>query len=156
MDSIKIDKLYPFKNINGHYCSFEKVPTDFPVSTVSYHTQDSLFIYLNTFITNYLNVLKTSIVDKVYKRGVYNVSKETLLEFYVNPHKVIKFRDVLKLKFNSDAFFKKGTEVKMTVSLTGMWFGESSFGPYLAIDYIEPIKRKAMFIAGDSDSDPEI
>ena len=158
MDSIKIDKLYPFKNINGRYTSFEKVFIDFPLSIVSYHANNNLFIYLNTFTTDFSNNLKESLIKKVYNRGVYQASIETLSEFYVNPHKVIKFRDVLKLKWVNGDFLKKGTRVKMTVCISGMWFSEASFGPYLSIETIEVIENvhKSLFITDSSDSDIEI
>jgi len=158
MENLKINKLYPFKNINGKYTTFdEKVLTDLPVSTVSYHSNSNLFIFLNTFTTKFANDLKETLIKKVHQRGVYQVSKETLSEFYVNPHKTIKFRDVLKLKADPELeFLKKGTRVKITLALTGMWFSEVSFGPYISIDSIEIIKNKSLFIPDDTDSDLEI
>jgi len=156
MDSIKIDKLYPFKNISGKHTSFESVHIDLGVSTVSYYTASNLYLFLNTFTTKFTNDLKETLIKKVYNRGVYNVSKETLSEFYVNPHKVIKLCDVLKLRIVDQDFLKKGTQVKIIVKISGMWFGDASFGPYLNIESLEVINfNKSLFIEPDS-SDSEL
>ena len=157
MDSIKINKLYPFKNINGKYTSFEPITIEFPVSTVSYYTEQNLYLYTNTFITKFANDLKEILVNKVYNKGVYSVSKGTLSEFYVNPLKVIKLSDVFKLRITDQDFLKKGTKVKISMKITGMWFGESSFGPYLNVDSLEVIttKPESHFIDDSSDSEPE-
>jgi len=157
MDSIKINKLYTFKNINGKYTSFEPVTIEFPVSTVSYYTEQNLYLYTNTFITKFASDLKENLVKKVYNKGVYQVSKETLSEFYVNPLKVIKLSDVFKLRITDQDFLKKGTKVKISLNVTGMWFGESSFGPYLNAGNIEVIttKPESHFIDDSSDSEPE-
>ena len=156
MDTIKIGKLFPFKNINGKYTSFDKILIEFPISTVSYHSGDNLFIYLNTFTSKFVSDLKETLIKQVYDRGVYKVSKQTLSEFYVNPHKNIKYRDVLKLKNYNQEFLKKGTRIKITTAITGMWFSENSFGPYISIDSLEVITQKSLFIEDSSDSDPEI
>jgi hypothetical protein len=157
MDSIKINKLYPFKNINGQYTSFEPITIEFPVSTVSYYTEQNLYLYTNSFITKFANDLKETLVKKVYNKGVYPGSKETLSEFYVNPLKVIKLADVFKLRIMDQDFLKKGTKVKISVKVTGMWFGESSFGPYINVDNLEVItvKPESHFIDDSSDSEPE-
>ena len=159
MESIKIGKLYTFKNINGKYCTFEnKVLIPFSESIVSYHTESFLFIYLNTFITQFVKNLKETIVEKVYKRSIYSCSKETLNEFYVNPHKIIKFCDILKLKLTKESsFLKKGTRVSLVIAFTGIWFGETSFGPYLSVETVDVVSPKSLFISdSDSDSDSEI
>jgi hypothetical protein len=156
MESLKIGKISSFKNINGRYTSFEPIIIDFPVSTVSYHLDENLFIYLNTFTTKFVNDLKQTLVNKVHERNIYKVSKETLSEFYVNPHKNIKYRDVLKLKNYNEGFLKKGTRVKLNVAITGLWFSEASFGPYISIHTLEVIMHKPLFIQSDSDSDVEI
>ena len=158
MDSIKIDKIYPFKNINGKYTSFEPVNIQFPISTVSYYTNNNLFLYANPFITKFANDLKETLIKKVYTRGVYSVSKETLGEFYVNPLKLIKLNDVFKLRIVDQEFLKKGTQVKINVKITGMWFGESSFGAYLNVDSLEVItvQSESHFIDDSSDSEPEL
>jgi hypothetical protein len=159
MDSIKIDKLYPFKNIKGKYTSFaEPVQIEFPVSNVSYYTDSNLYIYANTFIHSFANDLKETLVKKVYNRGVYQgVSKETLSEFYVNPLKVIKLHDVFKVRIANQNFLKKGTPVKMNLKITGMWFGESSFGVYINVESLEviTIQSESHFINDSSDSEPE-
>lgn len=155
-ESIKINKIHSFKNINGRYVSFDPVIFEFPVSTVSYHLDENLFIYLNTYTIKLVDDLKKTIINKVYERGVYSVSKETLSAFYVNPHKVIKYRDVIKLKNYNQEFLKKGTHVKVSIAITGLWFSESSFGPYISINTLEVIHHKPLFIPDDSDSDVEI
>jgi hypothetical protein len=156
MENLKIGKISSFKNINGKYTSFEPIIIDFPISTVSYHLDENLFIYLNTFTTKFVNDLKQTLVNKVYEQGIYKVSKETLSEFYVNPHKNIKYRDVLKLKNYNEGFLKKGTRVKLNVAITGLWFSEASFGPYISIHTLEVIVHKPLFIQSDSDTDLEI
>ena len=157
MESIKIGKLFSFKNrLDGKYCTFEKVIIPFSESIVSYHTDSFLFIYLNAFITQFLKNLKETIVGKVNKRGIYSCSKETLNEFYVNPHKVIKFCDVLKLKLTKETpFLKKGTRVSLNIAFTGIWFSETSFGPYLSVETVEVVSPKSLFISEDDDSDSE-
>jgi len=156
MENLKIGKISSFKNINGKYTSFEPIIIDFPISTVSYHLDENLFIYLNTFTTKFVNDLKQTLVNKVHEQGIYKVSKETLSEFYVNPHKNIKYRDVLKLKNYNEGFLKKGTRVKLNVAITGLWFSEASFGPYISIHTLEVIVHKPLFIQSDSDTDLEI
>ena len=157
MDSIKINKLYPFKNINGHYTSFEPITIDIPVSTVSYYTEQNLYLYANSFITKFANDLKENLVKKVHNKGIYPGSKEALSEFYVNPLKMIKLSDVFKLRIMDQDFLKKGTKVKISVKVTGMWFGESSFGPYINVNSLEVIniKPESQFIEDSSDSEPE-
>ena len=159
MDSIKINKLYPFKNINGKYTSFEPVTIEFPASTVSYYTEQNLYLYANSFITKFASDLKETLVNKVYNKGVYSVSKNTLYEFYVNPLKTVKLSEVFKLRITDQEFIKKGTKVKISLKVTGMWFGEASFGPYLNVDTLEviTIKPESHFIEDldSSDSEPE-
>ena len=154
-ESVRIDKLFPFKNIKGRYCSFEPVIIEFPISTVSYYTQNNLFIYTNKFITSFANDLKELLVKKVFDRNVYSVTKEVLSDFYVNPLKVIKLCEVLKLRVVDQDFLKKGTQVKMVIKITGMWFGDASFGAYIVIDHLDVIDNKSHFIEA-SDSDEEL
>lgn len=159
MDSIKINKLYPFKNINGKYTSFDPVTIEFPISTVSYYTEQNLYLYTNNFITKFANDLKETLVKKVHAKGVYSASKESLSEFYVNPLKVIKLAEVFKLRIFDQDFLKKGTKVKISIKVTGMWFGEASFGAYINVETLEVItvKPESHFIEepDSSDSEPE-
>ena len=93
-----------------------------------------------------------------YKK-IYNVSKETLGEFYVSPIKLIKNKEFIKLKLIHSELktVSKGMRVKCKVHISGMWFSESSFGCYfnvLNLEIIENVK-KPLFLE-DSESEIEI
>ena len=86
---------------------------------------------------------------------------ETLTDCYCNPHKITQintvYTDLLKMKINCETTenLSKGTKVNLSVHISGMWFGESSYGPYfniIAINVIEVPKKEFMFL---DDSDDE-
>ena len=85
---------------------------------------------------------------------------ETLTDCYCNPHKITQvntvYTDLLKMKINCEGeSLLKGTKVNLSVHISGMWFSESSYGPYfnvIGIDVINVPKKELIFL---DDSDDE-
>jgi hypothetical protein len=169
-ENIVLSKLYPFKNTDGQYCFInyrggdtKEVMIDNNNSEVAYDTKNGIvmlninqkgFTNIPSFFS-FLDKLKENLINLVYEKGVYgNISLQTLSEFYVSPHKVSKNgKDLLKCKCNG--LFDRKTKVKVSIHISGMWFGQSSFGPYFTITQIEKIQNVCL-IKEDSDSDTEI
>ena len=171
MDSIdfstfSLSKLRDFKTINGKFCFINpSLTVDFPVSTVKYdvnfeENKPTLVVnFTNKYLISFTESLKSRVIDLVYNKKIYNVSKETLNEFYVSPVKLIKNKEFIKLKmiFREIKTVSKGMRVKPKVHVSGMWFSESSFGCYFNVvnlDLIENVK-KPLFLE-DSESEIEI
>jgi len=170
-EHITISKPKPFKNINGKYCFInyqnDKLLIDLPVSTVTFDVnlkfdKPNLFINLaNPMLMSFNESLKKTLVQLVYNAGIYTYTHEILTDFYVNPHKVVhskkKFSDTLKLKLAAPVELCRGNQIKGTVHVSGMWFSENSFGPYLNITDVEVVNTpiKSFFIE-ESDSEIEM
>ena len=170
-DNVTISKAKPFKNINGKYCFInyqgDKLLIDLPVSTVTFDVnlsfdKPNIFINLtNPVLSSFNDNLKQTLVKLVYNAGIYTYSHDALTDFYVNPHKTAqskkKFTDTLKLKLATPVELCRGNQIKGTLHVSGMWFSENSFGPYLNITDIEVVNTpvKSLFLE-ESDSEVEM
>jgi hypothetical protein len=165
-EKITISKAYNFKNINGKYCHINYLDNylEFDLNAaVAFNVnfnypKPNLFIYLNKNTTTFNKNIKDTLVKLVEaeSRTIFgkNLDSTVLSEFYCDPHKNIqkgkKFLDVLKLKINCAGINElfRNTRVNLKVHISGMWFSENSFGPYLNVTEIEVLENlhKSLFI----------
>ena len=158
MDSVRLSKLYPFKNIDGKYCFINgDLYLDLPETEVVYDSNgSSIMLQLPEQTISFLENVKQVLVGLVYEKYIFgNISLDCLSEFYVSPHKKSKNgKNMVKCKCKT--IFQRKTKVKVKIHISGMWFGEKSFGPYFTVDTIEPRPTKCLISTEDSDSDSEI
>ena len=157
MDNLRLSKLYPFKNIDGKYCFINgDLYLDIPETEVIYDSNgSSILLHLPESVIPFLQNVKESLIGLVYEKYIFgNTSLDCLSEFYVSPHKKSKNgKNMLKCKCKT--VFEKKTKVNVKIHISGMWFGEKSFGPYFVVEKIEQRTPKCL-INTDSDSDSEI
>jgi hypothetical protein len=166
---IKKDALKCYINYNDK----DKLDVEFPISSVtfnvdfSYNRPNLSINLIDHELIEFNSKLQNLIVENVFKNSkkIYGTqrTREALQELYCNPQKFApagkKYYDLLQLKINKNMVktdsLSKGDKVKLTVQVSGLWFSETSFGPYLNVISIEKdIKKKIEFV--DSDSDTEI
>jgi len=171
-DQIRISKVHNFKVNKGKYC-FINYPNKLIVDvsgTIAFdvdysYNRPNIFININKETLDFVNDIKTSLVKNVHMsvKDIFGTYKtiETLTDCYCNPHKITQintvYTDLLKMKINCETTenLSKGTKVNVSVHISGMWFGESSYGPYfniIAINAVEVPKKEFMFL---DDSDDE-
>jgi hypothetical protein len=170
-DHISLSKKCPFKNISGYYCFINyydsRLIIDLPESNVVFdvnttYTKPNLFIELNNKDLLYFNEkLKTTLLKLVYETGMYQLSIDQLDGYYVNPYKNIQFKkkyiDSLKIKMAIPQEIYRGNKIKGKLHISGMWFGENSFGPYMNLSDIEVINKKVIpLFLEESDSELEL
>jgi hypothetical protein len=149
-----------------------KLDVEFPVSKVAFnvdfsYNRPNLSITLTEFeLINFNNTLDQLIIESVYKNSklIYGTQKtmEALEELYCSPHKIAptgkKYYDLLQLKVNKNfvmsGCLNKNDRVKLLVQISGLWFSETSFGPYLNVIGVEKegTTKKVDFIESDSEN----
>ena len=170
-DQIRISKIHNFKVNKGKYC-FVNYPNKLIVDisgTIAFdvdysYNRPNIFININKDTLDFVNDVKTSLVKNVHMsvKDIFGTYKtiETLTDCYCNPHKITQvntvYTDLLKMKINCEGeSLLKGTKVNLSVHISGMWFSESSYGPYfnvIGIDVINVPKKEFIFL---DDSDDE-
>ncbi len=163
--NFKISKLRNFKNIQGSYAFVNpEITTEF-VSTVIFDVKFNelkpvMMLSLNKSIEDFLDELKKSLIEEVYRRKIYNCSKEDLNGYFVDPVKTVKqgkkLAECVKMKITDPDIKKlsKKTNVKCGVSISSVWFNETSFGVYLNVTKVEIPEKKCLIV--DSDCESEI
>lgn len=177
-DGIQVGKINYYKSNDGKFCFIKyfgtKLIVNLPVSIITFdvdfsYTKPNVFIYLNdNKLIEFNNNIKELIVKHVFDNSVdiygHQKTMESLSEFYSNPHKVSKtknsFSDLLKLKLKCQVNenLPKRTKVKLSVEISGIWFSQSSFGPYYDIVDLEVVtdsQKKCLIVQDNSDSDVE-
>ena len=142
-----------------------------PVSTVafdvdfSYNRPNISINLVDQELIDFNSHLKNFIIESVYKNSkkIYGAQKtmEALSELYCNPHKSApvgkKYTDLMQLKINKNSlpelnFLNKKSKVALTVHISGLWFSEKSFGPYINVIGIEaPEIKKCDFVDSDTE-----
>jgi hypothetical protein len=163
--NFKISKLRNFKNIEGSYAFVNpEISTEFNGITVFdvkfNELKPVMMLTLNKQIEDFLEQLKSSVIDEVYHRRIYNCSKEELHGYFVNPIKTVKqgkkLTESVKLKITDPDIKKlsKKTNVKCDIVISSLWFNETSFGVYLNANKITIPEKKCLIV--DSDCESEI
>jgi hypothetical protein len=155
LDLITFSNKERFKNIPGYYCNifYNLLPFSIEIKgTVVFDVKmdvnkPNVFIYLNQSTGSFMEELDS-------KLSIFEGN-------YVSPRKVLKnkkkFIDVLKLKLLdfSEKEILRGTQINMCIHISGIWFSENSYGPYLNITSIKKIEiiRESYFIDEESDTE---
>jgi hypothetical protein len=168
--NFKLSKLRDFKNIEGSYAFVNPpVSTTFNLANVVFDVKfnelkPTLMISLNKEIEVFLDLLKSEVVEEVYRRKIYNMSKEDLSNLYVNPIKTVKqgkkIVEAVKFKITDTTINKllRKTKVGIDVSISSMWFNQTSFGVYLNVGKIEisEIRKKCHILESDNESEIDL
>ena len=181
-DNVRLSKIKPFAVNKGKYCFINynnnNDNSKLIINTMGIiafdvnfnYPRPNVFINMESNLTTFTDNLKTVLVKNVHSNvkeifGSYKTI-ESLSDFYCNPCKIIEvnktFTDLLKLKLNCEysGELLKGCIVNLTIHVSGMWFSDTSYGPYFNINEISlielPEKEISMFLENDDDSDDEI
>jgi hypothetical protein len=164
--NFKLSKPRNFKNIEGQYC-FVNDPLQFTFhGTVVFdvdtnNPKPNIFIYNTKSVEEQLEKIKDSFINQVHSQRFFNVSKENLQEYYVNPIKKVKkgkkLVEAVKLKL---ATFKepilKKTKVCLEISISSIWMSIKAFGVYLNVVNVNIPENPKKCLLLESDSESEI
>jgi hypothetical protein len=163
----KLGKPKNFKNISGSYayitpsCSFSFVSN--VLFDVNFNdTKPSIYVANNKIINETLDSLRNKLIDCIYDNRIYNVSKETLKEYYISPIKKVKkgkkLVESVKLKISDPEInvLCKKSKVELQVNVSSIWINEKSFGVYLNVTNVQIQEKKCLLVSVESDSDIEL
>jgi hypothetical protein len=166
--NFKISKLRKFKNIEGNYAFINQPLKTTFTSDVVFDVKFNelkpvLMVNLTNQIENYITELKEAVISEVYKKKIYQMSKEELTDFFVSPIKTVKkgkkLVSVLKLKITDPEInnLPRKTKVNLEVTVSSLWFNDTSFGVYLNVEKVNVINEpKKCLLVDTSDTESEI